>query len=294
MHTLASPGATFSIFASTSPSCADCPTSPCPPAPPRPAAPPRPPSPSRLTPRASPAASSASPAGRSSHCPPASAGAAPSLPAAPSTTTGLSSPSPRSRCPSSHAVSGGCRFTTVSAGRPCACTACSNSCSEPTKCGSQPRTGAMRPTTTARSSDSSSTRRFTRGLSSRRLVRGCGAVGDLVTAALYGLLQVGERLRQQDRVRVAVVKEGHLPDAHRQSLRTALGSFPEGDLLDVGADPLGHAQGVAAGGVKQDHGDGRRELPDEVGRPHELRDLLGERSLDLFGDLLPVTGDVGP
>src|SRR5229473_1351661 len=46
MHTFASPGATFSIFASTSPSCADCPPRPFappppPPAPPRPRPPPR-------------------------------------------------------------------------------------------------------------------------------------------------------------------------------------------------------------------------------------------------------------
>ncbi len=161
MHTFASPGATFSIFASTSPSCADCPTSPCAPAPPRGALAPRPPSPSRLTTRSSAAVSSASPAGRSSHCTPASAGAAPSWPPAPSTTTGLSSPSPRSRCPSSHAVSGGCRFTTVSAGRPCACTACSSSCNDPTKCGSQPQMLASPWIGADSSIVSSSTRTFT-------------------------------------------------------------------------------------------------------------------------------------
>jgi len=119
-------------------------------------------------------------------------------------------------------------------------------------------------------------------------------VRNLVATALRGLLQVGERLRQQNRIGVAVVREGHLPDAHREPLRAAFRTLAERDLLDVRADPLSHSQRITASGVQQDDRDGRRKLADQVRRPDKLRDLLREGSLDLLANLLPVAGDARP
>ncbi len=164
MHTLASPGATFSTLASTSWSCVDCPTMPC-------WLVARPPSPSRLSTRSSRGSTSASSDGRSSHTTPGSSPRPSSQPASLSTTTGPSSASPRSRCPSSHAVSGGCRLTSTSAGRPWACTASSSSCSEPTKCVSQPRRLAKRRTGIDSPNWSSRIRTFIHGLCSEKDVR---------------------------------------------------------------------------------------------------------------------------
>src|SRR5690242_21599385 len=88
------------------------------------------------------------------------------------------------------------------------------------------------------------------------------------------------------------MREGHLAHTHREPLRTSLGTCPERYLLDVRSDPVGDAEGVATLGVKEDDRNGRGELADQVGGPHELGNLLRERSFDLGADRFAIAGKV--
>src|SRR6476661_2311045 len=255
MHTFASPAATFSIFASTSPSCGDWPTRPwpagfrlvppLPPPPPPPAPPPPPPPP--------PAPAAAAPAPTPSA---AAAGSPPSAPAAPAPP-----PPPPARAAS-------------------------------------PRSAAATPGRgrDARSPWQGQAIRRVRGDSReavlRRLLLADGAVGDLIAPTLHSLVQVCQRLREQNRIGVTVVREGHLAHTHREPMGTSLGSLPERHLFDVRADPLRDAQGIAARGVEQDDRDGGRELAYQVGGSHELGDLLRERPLDLGADRVAIAGEI--
>src|SRR5678816_2725310 len=111
---------------------------------------------------------------------------------------------------------------------------------------------------------------------------GLTGVYDLIASAPSRLAQVGLRPREEDAVAVPVPREGYPADAQRHMTRRIWSGAGEGNLLDVGAEPLRDTDGIGAFRVQQEHRESIVDASDAIRGAEEFLELTGQRALDLL------------